>query len=213
MVSFITRLIAVSTKGNWFPVLPTWLSNWEFLSNHLWNGSPYAIGPLSCVCNVGALYPNGCIYQDATWYRGRPQPTPTSHCVRWRPSSPSPKKGHSSPTFQLLAHVGCDQRAGWIKMPLGMEVGLGPGHIVLDGGPLTPSPKGHTPQFSAHVSCGQSAGSIKMPLGREVDLGPGDSVRWGSSSAPPKGAQPPNFRPMSVVAKRLDGLRYHLIWR
>jgi len=38
---------------------------------------------------------------------------------------------------------------------IGIEVGLGPGHIVLDGDP-----------------------------------------------APPKGAQPPNFRPMSVVAKR-----------
>ena len=25
--------------------------------------------------------------------------------------------------------------AGWIKMPLGTEVGLGPGDIVLDGGP------------------------------------------------------------------------------
>ena len=23
--------------------------------------------------------------------------------------------------------------AAWLKMPLGMEVGLGPGHIVLDG--------------------------------------------------------------------------------
>jgi len=32
--------------------------------------------------------------------------------------------------------------AGWIKMPLSMEVGLGPGHIVLDG---TSSPqKGHS---------------------------------------------------------------------
>jgi len=30
--------------------------------------------------------------------------------------------------------------AGWIKMPLGMEVGLGPGHIVLDGDPA-PSPQ------------------------------------------------------------------------
>jgi len=29
----------------------------------------------------------------------------------------------------------------------------------------------------------------------------------------PKGAQPPNFRPISVVAKRLDGLRWHLVWR
>ena len=29
---------------------------------------------------------------------------------------------------------------GWIKTPLGMEVGLGPGNFVLDGGQL-PSPK------------------------------------------------------------------------
>jgi len=28
-----------------------------------------------------------------------------------------------------------------------------------------------------------------------------------------EGAQPPNFRPISVVAKRLDGLRCHLVWR
>jgi len=27
-----------------------------------------------------------------------------------------------------------------------------------------------------------------------------------------KGAQRPNFRPMSVVAKRLDRLRFHLVW-
>jgi len=25
---------------------------------------------------------------------------------------------------------------GWMKMPLGKEVGLGPGHIVLDGDPV-----------------------------------------------------------------------------
>jgi len=28
--------------------------------------------------------------------------------------------------------------AGWIKMPLGKEVGLGPGDIVLDGDPAPP---------------------------------------------------------------------------
>ena len=30
-------------------------------------------------------------------------------------------------------------------MPLGREVGLGPGHIVLDGDPAPPSRKGHSP--------------------------------------------------------------------
>ena len=40
-----------------------------------------------------------------------------------------------------------------IKMPLGMEVGLGPGHIPLDGY-LTPPQTGTAPsQFSADVYC------------------------------------------------------------
>jgi len=48
--------------------------------------------------------------------------------------------------------------AAWVKMSLGMEVGLGPGDFVLDGDPAPPSPKGA-----------------------------------------------PNFRPMFIAAKRLDG--------
>ena len=32
-------------------------------------------------------------------------------------------------------------------MPLGREVGLSPGHIVLDGDPPAPPPKGHSPNF------------------------------------------------------------------
>jgi len=40
--------------------------------------------------------------------------------------------------------VYCGQTVGWIKMKLGMQVGLGPGHIVLDGTQL-PSPKGAQP--------------------------------------------------------------------
>ena len=38
-------------------------------------------------------------------------------------------------TTQFLAHVYCDQTAGWMKTPLGAKVDLGPGHIVLDGVP------------------------------------------------------------------------------
>jgi len=88
------------------------------------NGSPYAIRPLSVMsclsclsaCNVGVLWPNSSMDQDATWHAGRPRPF--THCVRWGPSS--------------------------------------------------------------HY---------------------------------PKGTQPPNFRPISVLAKWLDGLRCHLVWR
>jgi len=43
-------------------------------------------------------------------------------------------------------------------MKRGIEVGLGPGHIVLDGDQL-PLPKGAQPQFSAHV-CGQTVAHL-----------------------------------------------------
>jgi len=51
----------------------------------------------------------------------------------------SPKKGGGAPQF--LAHVYCGQTVARIKVPLGMEVGLSPDDIVLDGDPA-PSPKG-----------------------------------------------------------------------
>jgi len=68
--------------------------------------------------------------------------------------------------------------AAWIKMPLGMELGLSPGDFVLDGTPLSLPKKGAepSPQFSAHFYCGQTAACIKMPLGVEVGLSPGDFV-------------------------------------
>jgi len=111
--------------------------------------------------------------------------------------------------------VYCGQTVGWIKMKLVMQVGLGPGHIVLDGDPALPPPNGYIPQFSAHICCGQMAGGIKMPLGMEVSLGPGDFVLDGDPAAPPppKGGRAPNFRPMSNGTKRLGGSRWHLAWR
>jgi len=44
-----------------------------------------------------------------------------------------------------VTFVYCGQTVGWIKMKLGMQVGLSPGHIVLDGDPVPPPPKGHSP--------------------------------------------------------------------
>jgi len=34
--------------------------------------------------------------------------------------------------------VYCGQMVGWIKMKLGTEVGLGPGHTMLDADPASP---------------------------------------------------------------------------
>ena len=72
-------------------------------------------------------------------------------------------------------------------MPLGMEVGLSPGELVLDGDPA-PSPKGHSPhpQFSARICCGHMAAWIKIPLGMDVGLSTGDFVLDGDPVFPPK---------------------------
>jgi len=129
------------------------------------------------------------------------------HCVGCQPSSP--QRG-TAPQFS--AHVCCGQTAGWIKMPLGTEVGLGSGHIVLDGSQPPPKKKrghsSHSPHFSAHVYCGQTAGWIEMPLVMEVDLGPGDIVLVGDPAPPKKGHSPqfsahvccgPNGRPSQLL--------------
>jgi len=57
-------------------------------------------------------------------------------------ASPMQKRVHSP---QFSAHVYYGQTAGWIEMPLGMEVGLGPHHDVLYGDPASLRKKGHIP--------------------------------------------------------------------
>ena len=81
------------------------------------------------VCNVRAMWPNGWTDQDETWHAGRPRPCP-----------------------KFSAHVYCGQTAGWIRIPLGTEVGLGPGDIVLGGDPA-PSTKGGTAAPSTFGPC------------------------------------------------------------
>jgi len=48
---------------------------------------------------------------------------PSDMALDGDPSPLTKKGGTASPQFS--AHVYCGQMAGWIKMPLGMEVGLG----------------------------------------------------------------------------------------
>jgi len=66
--------------------------------------------------------------------------SPVDIVLNGDPAHPSPlkkNKWHSS-LLHFPAHVYCGKTARWIKMPLGMEVGLGPGYIVLPGDPATP---------------------------------------------------------------------------
>ena len=86
------------------------------------------------------LWPNCCMDQDGTWHVGRPWSSP--HCARWGHSSP-PQKGGQSCCPQFSAQLYCGQMAGFIKMPLGMEVGLSPGDCVRWGS---------TPHFPKRVA-------------------------------------------------------------
>ena len=138
--------------------------------------------------------------EAGTWHGGRPQSRRL--CVRWGPST-LPQKG-AEPPPQFSAHFYCGQTAACIKIPLGMELGLGRGDFVLDGDPVPRPSKGHSPPpIFAHICCGQMAAWIKMSLGMEVGLGPGDFVLDGTPLPPSPKAS--HFRPMFIVAKRLDG--------
>jgi len=61
--------------------------------------------------------------------------------------------------------VYCGKTVRWIMMPLGTEVGLGPGDVVLDG---DPSPRKGAqqppPHFSARVYCGWPNGRPSRQL-------------------------------------------------
>ena len=107
------------------------------------------------------------------------------------------------------------QMAGSIKMPLGVAVGLGPGDYVLDEAASLSPKTGRNPSqiFGPFLlwpngSMHQDAtwyGGSPQPRGLCARLGPTPSLIRGRSL--------PNFRPMFIVAKRLDGSRRHLAWR
>ena len=123
---------------------------------------------------------------------GRPRP----HCVRW---GLTPIEAEPLPQFS--AHVCCGQSAGWIMTPLDVEVGLGPGHNMLDG---DPPPKGHSPTILGRCLLWPNGGSrCHLVVGTWVDLSPGHFVIDGAQLPPERGTAAPSFRPMSIVAKWL----------
>jgi len=67
-------------------------------------------------------------------------------------------------------------------MPLGTDVGLGPGEVLLDGDPVPPK-RGTPRQFSVHVYCGQTHQDTTWYEGRSQLRR--HCVRWGPSSPLP----------------------------
>jgi len=82
------------------------------------------------------LWPNSSVDQDATWYGG----IGLGQGDFVLDGDPAPPHTHTQrgTAPQFLARVCCGQMAGCIRIPLGTEVGLSPGNIVLHGGPSYP---------------------------------------------------------------------------
>jgi len=121
----------------------------SFLGDHLYNGSPYAIGPLSVLFVT-------LVYCGQTF---------RCQCRLALDGDPAPQKGHSPLIF---------------------------GRCLL-------WPKGW---MDHDATCCRG-----RPRSRP------HCVRWTQPSPQEKKAQSSNFRPMSVVVKRLDVSRYHLVRR
>jgi len=69
-------------------------------------------------------------------------------------------------------------------MPVGTEVDLGPGDIMLDGNPALPSKRGDSTSEFWPMYCGHTAAWIKMLLGTAVELGPSHIVLDGAKQPP-----------------------------
>jgi len=87
------------------------------------------------------------------------------------------------------------QTLGWIKMKLGVEVGLGPGHIVLDGAQPPPPEKGV--QQTSHSFRPMYIVAKRWPISAtaELLLFSHGLLFLGCIAPLPKGAQPPIFDP------------------
>jgi len=152
------------------------------------------------------LCPNGWTHQDASWYRGRPQPRRL--CVRWGPSSRTQKGGGALPIFgpSIL------WPNGWMHQDATWYGGRPQFRRLCVRWRPSPLPKrGRSPQFLAHVYCAWPNGWMDQVVtwygGRPRHKQ--HCVTWGPGS-PQKKAQLPNYRPMFIVDKRLYVSGYHL---
>ena len=130
------------------------------------------------------------------------------HCVRWGPSSPSPKG--RAPIFS--PYLVKPNIAGWINMPLCTEVGLEPSNIVLDGDPAPSPQKGTEPPLIFGPCLLWPNGWMDQDATWYGGRPPPRwlCVRWLPSSPPRRGTTT-SFRPMSIVVKRLDEWRCQLV--
>ena len=109
-------------------------------------------------------------------------------------TQPLSQKG-ADPPPQFSVHFYCGQTAGCINLPLGMDVGLSPGHFVLVGDPVTsPHKGGGVPQILGPCLLWPNGWMDEdatwhkgRPQPRRL------CVRWGPSPLTQKGRSPIQF--------------------
>ena len=125
------------------------------------------------------------------WYRDRPRPR--RHCVRWGCSpEPPPQKGCTAPPiFGPMSVVAKWLGGSRCQSSVVTEVDLGPGNIVLVGGPSYPLKRG---TFRV-ILVGWSLASLFSSTMAEAEAS--HRVNYGPSSPlpPKKGHSPPIFGP------------------
>jgi len=93
-------------------------------------------------------------------------------------------------------------------MPLGIDVDLGPGHIMLDGDPASPPQNVSTPPIFGPYLLWPNGWMDTDATWYGDRPQPSDIVLDGDPAPPPpKWYRSPNFQSMSIVAKWLDRSR------
>ena len=158
------------------------------------------------------------VYCDQTvgWIKmklGAGSARPWPQCVGWRPSSRSPK-GVQPPNFRPI-YVVAKCMAGWIKMPLGTKVGFDPSNIVLDGDPAPlPQKRDQSPPIFGPCLLWPNGWMDQYATWHGGRPLPRPHCDRADPAPPSRGtATSPNFRPMSIVAKRLHRSTCRLVQR
>jgi len=95
--------------------------------------------------------------------------------------------------------VYCGQTVGWIKLKLFVDVGLGPGYIVLDGDPAPRPKKKYSPNFRPMLLWPNGLIDQDATWHTDLGLGSGHIVLDGDPALSPYRDTVPSFRPMSIV--------------
>jgi len=101
-----------------------------------------------------------------------------------------------------------------MKIKLGTQVGLVPGHIALDGDPPLPPQRGTAAPILGRYVLRPNVSMGQLSLGMELGLGPGDFVLDGDPATPSsKGGENPKLSVHVYCGQTAGWIKMHLARR